>query len=72
MPASLRDMRFLMHDVFDYAGHYQSLGVDDAPDRALLDSILDEAHRFTEGELAPLNRIGDEHGCLHPRARMRN
>ncbi len=63
MPASLRDMRFLMHDVFDYAGHYQSLGVDDAPDRALLDSILDEAHRFTEGELAPLNRIGDEHGC---------
>lgn len=63
MPASLRDMRFLMHDVYDYASHYQALAVEDAPDKALLDSIIDEAHRFTEGELAPLNRVGDQQGC---------
>ncbi len=63
MPASLRDMRFLMHEVFDFASHYASLGLDGAPDRALLDSIIDEASRFTEGELEPLNRVGDEEGC---------
>jgi len=63
MVAALRDMRFLMHEVFDFAGHYQALGVADAPGRELLDSIIDEASRFTETELAPLNRRGDVEGC---------
>ena len=63
MAAALRDMRFLMHDVYDYVGHYQSLGFADALDRGLLDSIIDEAARFTEGELAPLNAVGDVEGC---------
>ncbi len=63
MSATLRDMRFLMHEVFDYEGHYASLNLKEPLDRAFLDSVLDEASRFTEGELEPLNRIGDEQGC---------
>ena len=63
MPVSLNDMRFLIHDVLDYEQHYQSLGSDDAPNRELLDAIIDEAVRFTETELAPLNESGDVQGC---------
>jgi hypothetical protein len=65
----MRDIRFLVHDVFDFAGHYQALaprgegGTAPAPDRDLIDAMLDEAHRFAENELAPLNRVGDEAGC---------
>jgi len=71
MPVSLRDIRFLVHDVFDFAGHYAGLGQRpgsggapvEAPDRAFIDAVIDEAHRFAEQELAPLMRSGDEQGC---------
>lgn len=67
MPVSLKDIRWQVHQVFDFAGHYARLdagaeGVD-VPDRAFIDAVLDEAHRFTETELTPLNRSGDETGC---------
>ena len=62
MTASLRDLRFTIHDVLDFTGHYGSLGLAEAPDRALLDAIIDEAARFCEGELAPINASGDK-GC---------
>jgi alkylation response protein AidB-like acyl-CoA dehydrogenase len=69
MPVSMKDIRFLIHDVFDFAGHYARLeprpGAEpaDPPDRAFIDAVLDEAHRFTGNELAPLRRVGDSHGC---------
>lgn len=63
MPAALKDMRFLIHDVFDFEGHYRGLGLSDPPSRELLDAVLDEAGRFSDQELAPLNRPGDEEGC---------
>jgi alkylation response protein AidB-like acyl-CoA dehydrogenase len=63
MPAALRDMRFLMHEVFDFTGHYAGLGLAQPLGRDLLDSIVDEASRFTEGELEPLNTVGDQQGC---------
>ncbi len=64
MPAtSLRDMRFLIHDVFDFAAHYAALDSSQEVNRELIDSILDEAARFTDGELEPLNRSGDIEGC---------
>ena len=66
MPVSLRDMRFLIHDVLSYEQHYQSLGLTDPPNRELVDAIIDEAARFTESELAPLNETGDVQGCRHP------
>lgn len=63
MPASLKDVRFLIHDVFDFAGHYARLELDEPPGRDLIDAIVEEAARFADGELAPLNRVGDESGC---------
>ncbi len=63
MPASLRDMRFLIHEVFDFEAHYGRLGLAEPPTGAFLDAVLEEGARFTEGELAPLNRSGDEEGC---------
>ncbi len=61
--ASIKDMRFVIHDVFDTAAHFRSLLGDDSLDRAFIDALLDEAHRYTDGELKPLNRSGDEEGC---------
>ena len=58
MPAyrtPLRDMRFLMHDVFDFGAHYERLAGVETVTPDLLDGILDEIGRFTEQELQPLN-----------------
>ena len=63
MTASIRDLRFALYHVLDYEGHYQAVCGDDAPNRELLDAILDELDRFCTGELAPLNAVGDEQGC---------
>lgn len=63
MTASTRDLRFALHDVLGYENHYRHLYGADAPNRELIDAITDEAARFCEGELAPINRSGDEEGC---------
>ncbi len=60
--APLRDMRFLLHEVFDATDPPPRPGEEAlAPD--LIDSILEEAGRFVEEVLAPLNASGDEEGC---------
>jgi alkylation response protein AidB-like acyl-CoA dehydrogenase len=64
MTDRMRDMRFLIHEVCDFPGLWRKLGLDGAPDRALVDAILEEAARFASEQLLPLNRIGDEHGCI--------
>ncbi|WP_114910795.1 acyl-CoA dehydrogenase C-terminal domain-containing protein [Acidibrevibacterium fodinaquatile] len=60
--APLRDMRFLLHEVFGGTALASRPGEESlAPD--LIDSILEEAGRFVEEVLAPLNAAGDEEGC---------
>lgn len=61
--APLRDMRFLMNEVFDYPKHYAALpgGEEATPD--LIDAILDECAKYCEEVLAPINQSGDEEGC---------
>jgi alkylation response protein AidB-like acyl-CoA dehydrogenase len=61
--APLRDMRFQLNDVFDYAGHYASLpnGEDASPD--MVEAILEGCATFCEEVLAPLNLSGDAEGC---------
>jgi hypothetical protein len=61
--APLRDMRFLMNEVFDYPAHYGQLsnGKDATPD--MVDAILGECAKFCEEVLSPLNLSGDEEGC---------
>lgn len=61
--APLRDMRFLMHEVFDYVPALRAIPAHADLDRNLIDQILEEAAKFAENELLSLNRSGDEEGC---------
>jgi alkylation response protein AidB-like acyl-CoA dehydrogenase len=65
--APLRDIRFVMFDLLQTEALYQRLGYENAQ-RDTLDAVLEEAARFTETVLAPLNQIGDSEGCTHDRA----
>ncbi len=60
--APLADMRFALFDVLGAEAQFQRLGFTDAT-RDLLDAVFDEAARFTETVLAPLNAEGDRVGC---------
>ncbi len=65
--APVRDMKFALYDVIQADRLYARLGLEHAQ-RDLLDAVLEEAARFTETVLAPLNGVGDEHGCVHDKA----
>ncbi len=58
----LRDIRFLIEDVFDFETHYQALpGTEEAsPD--VVEAIIIEAAKFSEDVLSPLYQSGDS-GC---------
>ncbi|MDR5904834.1 acyl-CoA dehydrogenase C-terminal domain-containing protein [Franzmannia qiaohouensis] len=62
--APLRDLRFVMDEMFDFPSHYAALpGGDDAsPD--VVAAILEEGARFSREVLLPLNQSGDREGCL--------
>jgi alkylation response protein AidB-like acyl-CoA dehydrogenase len=62
--APLRDMRFALFDVLGAEALYARLGFAGAQ-RDVLDAVLDEAARFTQTVLAPLNAVGDHVGCTH-------
>ncbi|MCX7357502.1 MAG: acyl-CoA dehydrogenase C-terminal domain-containing protein, partial [Alphaproteobacteria bacterium] len=49
-------------DVLDIERYSNLPTFSDAP-LDLIDSVLEEGAKFCEGVLAPLNKIGDEHGC---------
>lgn len=60
--APLKELRFALHELLDDArlsrcDAYKDYGVEFA------DSVLDEAAKFAEGVLAPINRIGDRTGA---------
>ena len=65
--APLDDLRFALYDVLDAEAQFARLGFADA-NRELVDAVLDEAARFAETVLAPLNKIGDEVGCKYDKA----
>ncbi|ROL75644.1 acyl-CoA dehydrogenase C-terminal domain-containing protein [Pseudomonas vranovensis] len=59
--APLRDMRFVLHELFDVSGHCQQLG--NGLERETIDGVLEEGARFAAEVVAPLNRNSDEQGC---------
>ncbi|HSW11411.1 MAG TPA: acyl-CoA dehydrogenase C-terminal domain-containing protein [Solimonas sp.] len=61
--APLRDMRFLMNEVFNYPAHYAGLSNGKDADKDTVEAILGEAAKFCEEVLSPLNLSGDEEGC---------
>ena len=65
--APLDDLRFALYDVLGAEALFERLGHAEV-NRELVDAVLDEAARFAETVLAPLNRVGDEIGCVYDKA----
>ena len=65
--APLSDIRFVMYDLLDVTSHFERLGHGEAS-RDVLDAVLEEAARFTQTVLAPMNQTGDRVGCSFDKA----
>ncbi|SDJ24102.1 hypothetical protein SAMN05216189_101476 [Pseudomonas delhiensis] len=62
--APLRDMQFVLHEVFEVGKLWAELpGLAETVDVDTANAILEEAGKVTAGVIAPLNRSGDEEGC---------
>ena len=60
--APTRDTRFIVNEMLDLASYGNLPGFENAtPD--MIDTVVNEAGKFCSEVLAPLNQIGDEHGC---------
>lgn len=61
--APLRDIRFSLMEVLDYAEHCATTPncAEASPD--IVDAILEESAKFCEQVLVPLNAVGDIEGC---------
>jgi len=63
--APLKDMRFVMHELLDSEKTLSSLKGFEEIDKSLMDQVLDEAARFSENVLQPINQSGDAEGCTY-------
>ena len=62
--APLRDMRFVLNEVFDVASLWAQLpALAEVVDAETVEAILEEAGKVTSRSIAPLNRASDEEGC---------
>lgn len=61
--APLADLRFALHDVLGADEVYARLPGCAAAGRDVIDAVLEEAGKFAEQVLAPLNQSGDAEGC---------
>jgi hypothetical protein len=66
--APLDDLRFTLFDVLGAEPVLTGLAGGEAHTRDLLDAVLEEAARFSEQLLAPVNASGDEEGCRFDKA----
>ncbi|MES2917552.1 MAG: acyl-CoA dehydrogenase C-terminal domain-containing protein [Pseudomonadota bacterium] len=61
--APLRDMRFVLDEVFKATEFWQALPALADVDRDIVDAVLEESAKLNENVLFPLNRSGDEEGA---------
>ncbi|MBV6750957.1 acyl-CoA dehydrogenase C-terminal domain-containing protein [Pseudomonas chlororaphis] len=62
--APLRDMRFVLNEVFEVAKLWAQLpALAETVDAETVEAILEEAGKVTAKSIAPLSRGGDEEGC---------
>ncbi|MBF8757890.1 acyl-CoA dehydrogenase C-terminal domain-containing protein [Pseudomonas guariconensis] len=62
--APLRDMRFVLNEVFEVAKLWSQLpALAEAVDQETAMAVLEEAGKVTGKTIAPLSRSGDEEGC---------
>jgi hypothetical protein len=63
--APLRDMQFVLFDLFQVEQHYQTLPGASEVTLDLINPILEESAKFSEHVLQPLNQSGDKEGCIY-------
>ncbi len=61
--APLRDIQFVLYELFNYEDHCKRLPGTEEVNRELVDAVLEEGAKFCEQVLAPLNQTGDAQGC---------
>jgi len=61
--APIEDMKFILHDWLKVTESYARLGQNDAADKDLINAVIDEAAKFAETQLSPINHTGDLSGC---------
>jgi alkylation response protein AidB-like acyl-CoA dehydrogenase len=61
--APLREMRYVLFDVLKAETFFNTLPGAEHANRELVDAVLEEAAKFNEQVLAPLNKTGDQEGC---------
>ena len=59
----LKDIKFVSEEVLDMPGHYAKFTKGQQAEPELLEAIFQEAAKFCENELEPMNASGDEEGC---------
>ena len=59
----LRDMQFVMHELFKVADEFRGMPRHADIDRATIDAVLEEAGKFATEVTLPLNATGDAEGC---------
>jgi alkylation response protein AidB-like acyl-CoA dehydrogenase len=60
----LRDMQFVLHELFNVVEQLKLLPKHADIDAATLNAVLEEGGKFAAEVLAPLNQSGDEQGCV--------
>ena len=61
--APVKDMQFLLHEVFDAVGTLKTLPPHAEIDADTLNAVLEEGGKFATQVTAPLNLSGDAEGC---------
>ena len=62
--APQRDMRFVLHELLEVEKRSQLPGYEDAS-ADVIDAVIEEGAKFCENVLFPINRAGDEEGCVY-------
>ena len=65
--APLADIRFDLYDLLEVEKLFAKLPGCEGLNRELIDAVLDEAAKFSQTVLAPLNETGDRQGCTFDR-----
>src|SRR5262245_52166119 len=56
-------MQFVLHDLLKFEDEIKALSPYAEVSRELVEEILDQAAKFAEEVLFPLNQVGDKEGC---------
>ena len=60
----LRDMQFVMHELLHVVDELKALPAHADLDAATVNAVIEEGGKFASTVLAPLNRVGDQQGCV--------